>query len=346
MPAISMMLSGATAGGSSYTGPLTVTYSHTDYGGSTDLTDFALFVWATDARLKSVANGGQVIDPDHIRLSTDAPGTSLGNWKVIHYDDSTGLWVAVWKCSSFSHTTDTVRYLNWDDNGVSTFQGGTASNIWDSSYKSVHLFGDGTTLVLTDETSNADNETNVTLVVALAGPNGLGGASAPVTHHLDGANTINIAQPTFEYFCNIPSTNGRIGGIVDFTSISTADKTTYVDGGTPKINFYCFDTGAKTLTGATTFTFNTWHYIATLADGTNMKIFLNGTQDATQACGNTFAGYTHAGFRLAGTDNGGPSPASTAVKYAFAALSNVARSADFILARSKNFLSATFFTVA
>jgi hypothetical protein len=114
---------------------------------------------------------------------------------------------------------------------------------------------------------------------------------------------------------------------------------------TGKVSFYVYDGSPKTLNGATAIGTGSWHCVATLADGTNMKIFLDGAQDASQSCGNTFAGYSHAGWRLSGFDFGNHGGEANPCILAFAALSSIARSADWIKARSYNLLSGGFTVV-
>ncbi len=118
-------------------------------------TDFPVLVSVTDARFKTVGNGGHVQNSSgfDIRPYTNSGlGTAITGYELERYTASTGeviMWV---KVSSLSSST-TPFVLAYGDSGISTDGSSTAT--WSNSFTDVYHLKDGTTLSLNDSTSGA-----------------------------------------------------------------------------------------------------------------------------------------------------------------------------------------------
>lgn len=152
-----------------YYKPLTI--DHTQVGGAT-LTNFPVLLFATISQFKTVGNGGHIQNTDAGRpadlvFSPNQDGSSKYDFEIVAYDAATG-GIEVWiRIPSLSHTTDLVIYAAYGDSGVTTYQGNDTGT-WDSNYKAVYHYKDGTTLSAADSTSNAENG-SITGVAAVAG---------------------------------------------------------------------------------------------------------------------------------------------------------------------------------
>jgi biopolymer transport protein ExbB len=128
-----------------------LTVDYTKVGGS-DATDFTVLVSLSNATLKTVANGGHVQDSNgyDIVFGTTSSCSSLLSWEVERYSASAGTLTAWVKVPTISHTLNTTFYVCYGDSGISSFQGGASSGVWDSGFVAVYHFGDGSTLSYTD----------------------------------------------------------------------------------------------------------------------------------------------------------------------------------------------------
>jgi hypothetical protein len=353
MSAAAMMLSGAAAGGGAgFTTFKTITIDHTK-AGSSDSSNFPMYFSITDAALKTVGNGGSVQHASayDVVLASDSAGTTLLSWEVLTYDGAAGTIRGFVKIATLSHTTDPVIYMPIGKGTISTFQGGSTGAVWDSNFKGVYHMGDGSVLNVTDYSASTNTGTQHSGVTAATGPNGLGAASfaKASSQYVTTANTLNIAQPTIEAWVKMsawPTGNaGTVAGVVQGNGGGTADKTLSVrtDG---KVSFYCYDGAVKDVVSTGTVATGAFVYLAAIGDGTNIKIYINGSVDGSLACGNTFTGYTGAGLEIQGLHGGSIFSTYADMTMAEVRLSAVARSADWITATYNNINSpSTFYTV-
>ncbi len=90
-----------------------------------------------------------------------------------------------------------------------------------------------------------------------------------------GFGTGDFTVEGFFYFDTVTG----VRSLFDFRSGADTDVGLYlnVDAGVPKV----YINGATVLTGSTTLTTSTWYHVAVSRTGTTMKIFVNGTEEAT-----------------------------------------------------------------
>ncbi|MBZ5607240.1 MAG: DUF2341 domain-containing protein [Acidobacteriia bacterium] len=143
----------------SWTGRKALSIDHTKVSGSSNLTNFPVLISVTDANLMSVANGGNVGKNDGTDiLFTAADGITKFNHELESYSPTTGQVIAWVQVPSLSPATNTVLYMYYGNASAADQQNKTG--VWDSTYKGVWHLPNGTTLSVTDSTSNALSATN------------------------------------------------------------------------------------------------------------------------------------------------------------------------------------------
>jgi hypothetical protein len=189
------------------------------------------------------------------------------------YTDAAGVgtyigWVNV---TNVSHTSDTVIYMGYDDSGISSDPNtdGTygATSVWDTNYKTVYHFGNGTTLGLNDSTSNGFNLSNPGTDSAASGK--IGGA----TYH-NGNNNIGLYNTSVSIGATsdnmISYWDNTTGNSAAFT-FTTGECMDYDPLGST-LYYYC----GSHLSGP--YTNGGWHYITlgVKGNGTGQFIYIDG----------------------------------------------------------------------
>lgn len=87
-----------------------------------------------------------------------------------------------------------------------------------------------------------------------------------------------------------PASQGHLCGFANGIGNSTADKNLLVTTG-GLVRWYVYTGITVSITGTKSITDNAWHHVVGVADGTNIKIYVDGVEDATTAAGATFLGY-------------------------------------------------------
>lgn len=128
--------------------------------GSSDSTNFPALLLLSDARYKSVGNGGHVQSASgfDLRAYSDTGPTTAYVYELVTYNATTGvaeMWI---KVPTLSHTVDTVVQVFYGDATITT--DGSSSSTWDASSIGVWHLKDGTTLNVNDSTSNGNTATN------------------------------------------------------------------------------------------------------------------------------------------------------------------------------------------
>ena len=150
-----------------------------------DITNYTMRFAGVYPYLATVANGGKVQSATGLDIffTSDAAGSNRLPFEKVAYNAVTGaVEFFVQIPTLFGHlgtNTDTVIYLWYGQNNTANIS--NRNGTWAAEYVGVYHFGDGTTLDLTDSTSNANNGTNhgVTAVAGLMPDNtgnSIGGA--------------------------------------------------------------------------------------------------------------------------------------------------------------------------
>lgn len=197
----------------------TITFDHT-MDGSSNSSNFPALISGTYSYLATAANGGEVqntsasddgipgdLIPDDLIFTSDPGCSSLLNWEIESYNASTGAINAWVKVPTLSASTNTVIYMCYDNSSISSFQGGATGAAWDSNYKGIWHFPNGTTLGANDSTSNGNNGTvsnAIAVTSEIDGGANFNGTNAEVTT----SYTQNSATAySIEAWMNTASTN-------------------------------------------------------------------------------------------------------------------------------------------
>src|ERR1035441_7842520 len=148
------------SGNSSYQYSRAITISHSQV--TANQTNFPVLIQGVYPDLRTAANGGLLQNANGYDavFTSDIAGSQKLNWEVEAYNPATGA-VTYWtNVPSLSSVNDTTIYLFYDTPGVSTFQGGAKSAVWDANFISVyHLADNAANPTVSDSTSNANNAT-------------------------------------------------------------------------------------------------------------------------------------------------------------------------------------------
>ncbi len=264
-------------------------------------TNFPVLVKISDPTMKTVANGGHIQNtvtaasgpavtmPADLIFTSDSLGATKIPWEVESYDGTNGVlwaWVLIASCALSS-----VFYCFYGDPSVVAAQNTgsfTPANVWDTSYKGVYHLADGTTLLLTDSTSNAANGTGINTPTAATGQvDGCVSLASVSSQYVTVGNTPNApAAITYELW--VKATSFPTAYV---TPISKSDGTNFVDlhmKSTGKLACYARNTTPASInydgTGTNTLVTGTWYHLAMTYDSTNGLIgYVNGGVDGSAA---------------------------------------------------------------
>ena len=243
------------------------------YQGSQHTVQFHVLVSLTDPALKTIANGGHVANANgfDIGFYADSGGTIKLKWEVEKYDGTTGNLIAWVKIPSVSNTTDTVFYLMYGDSSINTDQSDPV-NTWDTNFKAVYHFGNGTTLTATDSTGG----NNGTL---LNGPTASVGKINGAAHFVSSSKqAIGLANPgdfpiatawTMETWVK-PSTDGNAVLAWGGTS-NNGPHMVLLGNNTWRVGFW----GGADVDG-TGVDLAAFHHVAGTFDGSSLRLYKDG----------------------------------------------------------------------
>jgi hypothetical protein len=181
----------------------TVTIDHTKVGAS-DATDFPVLLSFTDTTFKTVANGGHVDNTagkNSIRPYSDVGLTTLLKFEWEVYGATTGNVIMHIKVPTVSHTSDTVFYLKYGATADTT-DVSDAPNVWDTNFKVVHHYTDGSTLSVADSTSSGANG-----VKSTNGVDSATGSPTATTGVIDGGMDITANEYLYVVEGAFPASN-------------------------------------------------------------------------------------------------------------------------------------------
>lgn len=135
--------------------------------GSSDSTSFPVLISGTYSYLKTVGNSGNIQNtvssngqtiPADLQFYSDQALTAALPFEIASYTATSGQIEAWVQVSTLSHTTNTSFYMGFGDASITTDQSGFGSGTkpWDTNFKGVWHFPDGTTLTAKDSTGTGD----------------------------------------------------------------------------------------------------------------------------------------------------------------------------------------------
>lgn len=325
-----------------------ITIDHTKVP-NTDQSNFPVLISGTFSYLATVANGGKVQSANgyDIIFTNDAPGSTKLDHEIESYNPATGaisFWVRI---PVLSHITDTVIYVQYGSSAITTSQENKAG-VWDSGYKGVWHLGNGTSLNVSDSTSNANNGTN-NGATAISGEIG-GGASFNGSSQFIGIGPMgtmsNSSTLTLSAWAK-PSSSSGVQRIVALTGSSNSFAVNLQENG----GMFVAQTGKATVGGdnatdTSSFTTGQWYYVLGTFDGGNVALYVNGAKksmtaynNATSSVGST-NGWSIGKYVELGADYQWWNGSIDEVR-----LSSVVRSSDWIAAEYNNQSSPSSFYV-
>jgi hypothetical protein len=265
--------------------------------GSEDSADWPLTicldgnVQAPDADLKTLANGGYVRDANGYDIRPYAADlTTPLDYELVYYDGTSGRLEMHVKIPTLSHTSDTVIYLKYGDASLNS--DGSSSATWNSSYKLVHHYKDGSSLTTTDSTSNGADGT-------------AGGASAATGQIGGGANfngtsdyistgvdfELSVAQTWSAWINATTFEHDGLGAPryilqqEDLGQDNGLELFVYQPGSNNRIGFVGAEdtTYQIELSSSTDLSTDVWYHVAAQYDGSNAYIYVNGALDGSTA---------------------------------------------------------------
>ncbi|MBN1674572.1 MAG: DUF2341 domain-containing protein [Kiritimatiellae bacterium] len=125
--------------------------------GDSDLTNFPVFVNATDPDLRAFGFGGKVLTSNGWDVVfTAGDGTTPLDFEMEHYDPAVGQWLGWVRVPVLPYDEDTTLYLYYGNATVDSPQG-LATGVWDSAFAAVWHFNEGAGTAVRDSTENAND---------------------------------------------------------------------------------------------------------------------------------------------------------------------------------------------
>lgn len=226
-------------------------------------TNFPVLVSVTDARFKTVANGGHVQNASgyDIRPYTDTTlSTAITGYELERYNASTGevvMWVKVSSLTSSS----TPFVLAYGDTSIST--DGSSTTTWSNSFISVYHLKDGTTLSVADAvgTNNGTNHSATATAGQIDGACNVASASSQYISSNAGG-TVNVGFTLSVWVNGTSFPNGYNGVITMVDGTNTQSRFLEVKS-TGKL--VCYVTNSPDVfydgTGVTTLSTGTSYYL-------------------------------------------------------------------------------------
>ncbi len=245
-------------------------------------TDFPVLVSVTDARFKTVANGGHVQNSSgfDIRPYTDSTlVTAITGYELERYNASSGEVVMWVKVSSLSSST-TPFVLAYGDSGIST--DGSSTTTWSNGYLGVYHLKDGTTLNVNSATgsNNGTNHSATATTGQIDGGAAFVSASSQYIDLSTGMNPVGITMSAWVKGTSFPN---AYNSVVVRDSASNGFASIFVKSN-GKLGIFVADSGGTTIsydgTGSNTLSTGTWYYLTLTFTGGG-SVGLNGYVNAS-----------------------------------------------------------------
>ena len=347
----------------SYRKLITIDHTKVGIGTTTPLTNFPMLFSVTDSDLRFTGSGGKVASSTGADIIfTKSDGTTLLNYEIESYSSTTGNTIAWVNIPSLSPSSDTAIYVYFGKSSAPANSTANAQGTWDSNYKMVQHFPNGTTLGLTDSTSNGNNGSNIGTPTA-----GTGQADGGLVTSSNGGGTRNAVtigtgtglDPgsgdfTLSYWLfkqNASVSYSNLWGITKWntgavpgTNEYVLDPATGTGGGTDDKTTFSVESGSTSyLTSDTVnLTLNTWNLIVGVRNGTSIKLYKNGLVISSASLpANTTINTPGRNFKIGDSDNS----SNFAINAHFdeVTYSSIARTADWIATEYNNQSSPSSF---
>ncbi len=257
-------------------------------------TDFPVLISLTDARLKTVSNGGHVNNSGgfDIRPYSDATiTTAITGYELVYYNGSTGT-IEMWVKRS-SVADGLITYLAYGDAGLNSDASSTTT--WSNGFVGVSHLKDGTTLSVTDSTG-INTSTNHGATAVTGKIDGGGGFASASSQYIDAfLNSPAVSAVTLSIWVNATSFPNAYNAPIGVAS--TSDEWIILVKSTGKLGVFFRATTLLSYdgTGTNTLSTGTWYYLtSTYSSATGLISYVNASVDATVAANGALnTGGTH-----------------------------------------------------
>jgi hypothetical protein len=263
---------------------------------NTDQSNFPFLFNTTDPAFATTANGGHVTSFNgyDIIFSTDPNGLTKLNHEIEEYNPLSGQVIAWVQIPTLSHTSDTVLYVFYGNESISSSQQ-NPTGVWDRNYQAVYHLANSSAGLAIDSTSNGNNAPLISVSSAsgeIDGGAGFTGASymqvpSPVfaTYPTSGATSTGFSASFGTWFRTASpgvilgqTSGGNPGG-----SPSGFVPAVYIDNaGSLRAEMFYHSGGTGQIIPPTAYNDNQWHFVEdTYANGTE-TLYVDGQNEGSQ----------------------------------------------------------------
>jgi hypothetical protein len=310
------------------------------------LSNFPVLVSMTDATLKSSSHGGNVQSDSgtDIVFTSDSAGNNVLPYEQESYDPAAGKIVYWVNITSLSDGTQ--FYMFYDKAGASDQSNKTA--VWDSNYKSVYHFPNGSSLSAADSTGVNNGSVNGPTATPVGQIDGAASFSGSGNNYINAADSTSLdvsSAMTLQLWMNNSNTNTSaliLKGLGCSSWAAYAMEIGDVEGTSPagtanKLNFH-FKTanaaGANMLPESGTLSTGVPVFVVGTYDGSKMRLYINGSLDNSTGAGGS--AYNSAEQLYLGADSGCSGRGKFTGMIDEVRISNSARSANWIKTEYNN----------
>jgi hypothetical protein len=314
-----------------------VTTQHTMVSGTNDLANYPLTVILTDADLRTTGNGGLVNNSSgyDIGFYPDCSGSGAPlKWEVEAYSPATGAIVAHILRPTLSHSVNDAVGMFYGGS-YSSFQS-TASSVWNAGYKGVWHLGDGSSLSVADS-SGLNSAVNHGAGATAGQVDGAASFASAGSQYVDlgAASAIEVAGPltveVWAEFADVSLYKTLIGNL-DLSGMGGYE---LILSTGPKMYLQTSGGGTFHFTGSdSNITPGLWYHIVGTYDGTIGNIYINGLAQSSPFSSAAALPASSKNVSIGRRTDGATDYFNGLMDEV--RLSNVARSADWILTEYRN----------
>jgi len=259
--------------------------------GSSDLTNFPIYLTFTDADLATAAN--KVADANGYDIVfTLEDGTTLLDHQLEKFNNTTGE-ISVWvRIPTLSPTSNTVILMNYGNCTVNSDQSSTTT--WDTKYEAVYHLGNN----ISDLSQNSNNLSNTSTTVT-TGITGDARSFNGTSQYLTGPD-IDLTQGTIsawvKFNSNFTTSSAQTRPVFNkwgdnsnqFTMLFAGTDNTYNDDGKYYFKIEGSGTFGREASSQTFWTAGVWYYVSA-SFGSTQSIAINGVTESSASRTNSLS---------------------------------------------------------